>query len=607
MKIKMLRSSLEAIGAAKLVAYGFEDRHWIKTTTTDLEAMPLPKIKALLKLLIEHKHVKGIAIAIKDIESWLIVIERGGTAKSRSVEQFSALLKETVAKSPGQRLFYKDDDADLWFCYYMGEIEYTPTKTERGGGTTPAHVRMTLHYEERGGVHSTTHTFWPENCLGWTPEEALARANYWLETPDLRAWYQSEVDAFMAVFDKIGKQFLAVGVADTSGLGNAVKRRDNDEWWWDRNSSVQLDKDGEPARVVIDVYSESEKPEKRRAKVDSLFWRRRQKMKKRGGDIEADLDEDDVVAERDKDGELKTVDVEIPLHPYLVCFDMKRHLRLKTHISQLTEYQYDRKLGEKLVLPSDVSSLVSMLLAHKGGFQDIIAGKGGGATILCAGPPGTGKTLTAEVYSEVIGRPLYSVQASQLGTSPDELEAELLKVFARAARWSAILMLDEADVYIASRGSDLEQNAIVGVFLRVLEYYKGVLFMTTNRSDLVDDAIASRCIARIDYERPPVTDQKRIWTILAQTAGIPLAAAEIDAIVRDHSDLSGRDIKNLLKLASLVASATDKPVDAKAISFVRRFKPTADESTRKRLEAKEAQERASSILIEPAKVAPRRA
>ena len=45
-------------------------------------------------------------------------------------------------------------------------------------------------------------------------------------------------------------------------------------------------------------------------------------------------------------------------------------------------------------------------------------------------------------------RPLYSVQCSQLGLEPADLERELLKIFTRAARWNAILLLDEADVYI---------------------------------------------------------------------------------------------------------------------------------------------------------------
>src|SRR6185295_19284784 len=104
----------------------------------------------------------------------------------------------------------------------------------------------------------------------------------------------------------------------------------------------------------------------------------------------------------------------------------------------------------------------------------IVAGKTGGTIVFCTGEPGTGKTLTGEVFSEVIKRPLYVVQCSQLGTDEEELEKQLKKVLRRAQRWGAILLIDEADVYVRERGDDIQQNAIVGVFLRVLEYYRGI-------------------------------------------------------------------------------------------------------------------------------------
>jgi len=268
--------------------------------------------------------------------------------------------------------------------------------------------------------------------------------------------------------------------------------------------------------------------------------------------------------------------IEIPLHPMLAVFDLRRQLRLRVHLGQLEQYKYDERLGDKLVLPDEERKLVAMLVEHKGAFQDVIKGKGQGAVILCAGPPGTGKTLTAEVYCEVAKRPLYSVQCSQLGLSADSLEKALLKVFARAQRWNAILLLDEADVYVTKRGTDMQQNAIVGVFLRVLEYYKGVLFMTTNRAEAVDDAIASRCIAKIPYGVPNTIQQARIWRVLADTAGIKITDADIREITSKHPKLTGRDVKNLLKLAQLIRVDDKKRPMPEIINFVKRFKPTED-------------------------------
>ncbi len=68
----------------------------------------------------------------------------------------------------------------------------------------------------------------------------------------------------------------------------------------------------------------------------------------------------------------------------------------------------------------------------------------------------------------------------------------------------------------------------------------------------------------------------RIWRVLATNAGIAIADSEIDTIVSRHQNLSGRDVKNLLKLASMVSDARGTKIDAGVVDFVKRFKPTAD-------------------------------
>jgi SpoVK/Ycf46/Vps4 family AAA+-type ATPase len=265
---------------------------------------------------------------------------------------------------------------------------------------------------------------------------------------------------------------------------------------------------------------------------------------------------------------------ELPVHPWMTCFNLRGHQRVRLHMSQTQEYVYDTQMRNKLVIDANSRLLIEMLLHQREQFKDVIAKKGGGAVILCAGPPGTGKTLTSEIFAESEKRPLYSVQCSQLGTSADQLEKSLLKIFARAQRWKAILLLDEADVYIAKRGSDMNQNAIVGVFLRVLEYYNGVMFMTTNRAESVDDAVLSRCVARIDYENPSKADQVKIWHILAATSGLTVGAGVAEEIASKYS-LSGRDVKQILKLSGLVAYARKlTAIDAQVIEFCMRFKPT---------------------------------
>ncbi len=201
------------------------------------------------------------------------------------------------------------------------------------------------------------------------------------------------------------------------------------------------------------------------------------------------------------------------------------------HVQHLSEYRYRPELREKLVLPDHHRDLIDILTSHMDVLvQDFVPGKSGGTTILCQGAPGLGKTLTAEVYAEVVGKPLYRVHSGQLGTTAASVGATLMEILRRAMRWNAVLLLDEADVYIRRRGNDLEHNAIVAEFLRTLEYFSGLLFMTTNRTGDVDDAILSRCIATIQYETPGREDAVRLWRLQAEQCGASLSAALVDAL-----------------------------------------------------------------------------
>lgn len=79
---------------------------------------------------------------------------------------------------------------------------------------------------------------------------------------------------------------------------------------------------------------------------------------------------------------------------------------------------------------------------------DFRQGKGRGLVAVLHGPPGTGKTLTAEGIAELLKRPLYMVSVGELGTNPHQLETELNKILDVAHSWGAVLLLDEADVFL---------------------------------------------------------------------------------------------------------------------------------------------------------------
>ena len=139
--------------------------------------------------------------------------------------------------------------------------------------------------------------------------------------------------------------------------------------------------------------------------------------------------------------------------------------------------QWDDSAFDALVLGQKQKKLIhSLVLQHakkENGFDDVIKGKGRGLVGLLSGTPGCGKTLTAEAVAEVTHKPLYALSAGELGITPTSLEATLDKVLELAQMWDAVLLLDEAEVFLTQRNiSDLKRNALVSIFLRRLEYYQ---------------------------------------------------------------------------------------------------------------------------------------
>lgn len=83
-----------------------------------------------------------------------------------------------------------------------------------------------------------------------------------------------------------------------------------------------------------------------------------------------------------------------------------------------------------------------------------------------------------------------------------EVERNLHHNFRMAHKWGCVLLLDEADVFLAKRNkTDLRRNAVTSVFLRSLEYYAGILFLTTNRVGGIDPAFKSRVHLTLYYPR----------------------------------------------------------------------------------------------------------
>ena len=336
--------------------------------------------------------------------------------------------------------------------------------------------------------------------------DIMTAKGFMKETPELKAAYVKSLKSFVDFEPRVSEQFVATGSALEVNLD-------------ERYQNPERIKLSAPMKVVND-----EDLVKRRffTHTQSPFW---------------------AVQGRDF--------TSIPIHPMVLCFNLETHTNMWVHVDNMEPYEYDPDLRQKLILPEHHRDLIDILTQDMDVLMDdIVVGKSGGTTILCKGAPGLGKTLTAEVYSEVIKRPLYRVHSGQLGIRSEEVEENLARILKRAQRWGAVLLLDEADVYIRQRGNEIDHNAVVAAFLRTLEYFHGLLFMTTNRTQDVDDAIASRCIATIQFEAPRKEDATRIWNVLSEQFEFPLTDTLIDELTNHFNDISGRDIKELLKLSA---------------------------------------------------------
>lgn len=466
-------------------------------------------------------------------------------SKIKNLESLPDILRSVIAPAKHKWLFMSDSSFGIPLPWFVKNIHYHPPVKERDS-YAPARVEMCLQAMSRGHEMSHTLTFKRED-LRVTALEMLDKNGCLLESAKLISEYEKTLEKHRAHAGKTGEQYVGKGYA----------REGTSSW---SRSTVPLEKDGVPVKCVMDddgYEKDSEKPGTDSGYTHSKFWAK---------GYHGDEDEEGEEAHK------------LPVHPIVRFFNLSEHEFETTHIDNLDPYPYDERIGQKLVLPDDHRELIDALTGHAlERMEDIVQGKATGVIILCSGKPGTGKTLTAEVYSEVAKRPLYAVQCSQLGTNEEELENKLTTVLGRATRWGAILLIDEADVYIYERGTDIGQNAIVGVFLRLLEYYGGILFLTTNRDTIIDDAILSRVTAHVRYDVPADEKAVETWKVLLEQYDVDYLVSKDCA--KAFPGISGRSVRQLIKLARIMAAKRKTRVTVELLKWAAKFQDFTEKET----------------------------
>ncbi|CAG8107633.1 unnamed protein product [Penicillium nalgiovense] len=266
--------------------------------------------------------------------------------------------------------------------------------------------------------------------------------------------------------------------------------------------------------------------------------------------------------------------------PTVCCFSFKEKMFLECAVSALREVHWSPESFDCLKIPSETKTILLSLAKTRLGmiptvpFDDVIDGKGQGFNILLNGPPGVGKTFTVEATSEYFKLPLYSISAGELVVNHGDsnaLEQQLETVFKIAKHFNAVLLLDEADAFMEQRTSYHDtHNRLVTIFLRKLEYYQGVLFLTSNRGIQFDDAILSRIHLITEYENLTREFRKDLWSTFLSKA----CTVQGPAIVEEHElrrleslALNGREIKNVTAIAHALAEADVNQVNYKYLEL----------------------------------------
>lgn len=270
-------------------------------------------------------------------------------------------------------------------------------------------------------------------------------------------------------------------------------------------------------------------------------------------------------AERDNDAEVMRNDKPPDdrylylLPPRIKGFNLRRKKWHDLAADRISDTIWNREAFKSLVMERRAKDLIQALVVSQLETEkstNLIAGKGNGLILLLHGGPGTGKTLTAESVAEIAEKPLYRVTCGDVGTKPEAVEKYLESVLHLGRIWGCVVLLDEADVFLEQRSlEDLERNALVSVFLRVLEYYDGILILTSNRVGTFDDAFRSRIQLALHYPNLGPQQRFRIWqTFIDRLERLDGEAVDI-ADLRDHIDvlkdekLNGRQIRNVITTA----------------------------------------------------------
>jgi hypothetical protein len=195
--------------------------------------------------------------------------------------------------------------------------------------------------------------------------------------------------------------------------------------------------------------------------------------------------------------------------------------------------------------------------------------RGTGLVALFGGPPGTGKTMAAQVIAAALELDLFRIDlATVVSKYIGETAKHLGQIFARAARMNAVLLFDEADALFSKRtevkdSHDRYANADTSYLLQLLEEYRGIVILATNKKQNIDPAFIRRVRYVFEFPRPDAAERRRIWRQvigeLTDDETLKRLATTIEALAA-NVELSGAQIKNAVLASIFIARRSREPL-----------------------------------------------
>ncbi len=194
-----------------------------------------------------------------------------------------------------------------------------------------------------------------------------------------------------------------------------------------------------------------------------------------------------------------------------------------------------------------------------------------GYRTLFYGPSGTGKTFTATLLGREFDREVYKIDLSLVVSKYiGETEKNLEKIFIQAENKNWILLFDEADALFGKRtqarsSNDRYANQEVSYLLQRVENFNGLVILTSNFKNNIDDAFLRRFNSIVHFAKPDIKERTILWQ-KSVPANARLKDENILEIIAKNYDISGAQIMSAMTYACI--QAIEDEVDVISTSHI---------------------------------------